>query len=207
MIDVDGTLANDPQTGLDEALVEDLLKKVKPENQKYDNKGGSGLEPPKLDYSKKFAAALKAIKAGDWKAAAVELAKLEKEPAPDGDNAKSVSKWIEEQGAKKIEDGDDCAKADDFFGARDAYAEVEKKWPTSSEAVKNAKDKLAALKKDKDSDSARVLAQEKNYTTAQTAEGKGDKAKAIAFYQKCADGCVGTKFAQKCKDKVAALSK
>jgi len=155
--------------------------------------------PPAAEYSKKFDKALAALKAGDLKKAADESSKLEKEAGKDGENALALSKWIEEHGTKRIAEGDAALAEGDVFGARDAYAEVSKKWGPKSEALKAAKEKLAELQKDKDAKKA--LGLEKTWAQAQAAEEAGDKASAATAYEKCAKSAAGTKFAELCEKK------
>ncbi len=189
--------------GLDVKVVNELLGQVKPEDLQAKPPID---EIPKGDYSKKFDAVMKQLKAGDFRAASGALEKLEKEPAPDGDNAKALAKWVHDFGQSKLEDVDEFLRIEDYMAAKDALDDIVKHWPTADDVVKTAKEKIASLTKDKNSDSARVMTFEKDYRAAQAAEQKGDKEKAIALYQKCADRCVGTKFAQKCKDRIQALT-
>jgi hypothetical protein len=159
--------------------------------------------PPSADYSKKFDKALAAVKAGDWKTASSELVKLSKDTGKDGENAQALEKWIEEHGAKRLAEGDADKDAGDVFGARDAFTEVSKRWDPKAECVKQAKDKLAELQKDKDCKKA--LSQEKVYAQAVAAEEGGDKAAAAALYEKCSKAAAGTKFADFCDGKAKAL--
>ena len=158
---------------------------------------------PPADYSKKFDVARAAIKKGDFKKAADELAKLEKDTGKDGENAKTLSKWVEDHGAKRIAEADSLLAAGDVITARDAYNEVQKSWSPKSDNVKSAKDKLAELQKDKDSKKA--LSQEKAWYQALAAEDANDKPTAAALYAKCAKGAAGTKFAELCDKKAKEL--
>src|SRR2546423_1557152 len=71
VVDASGKVALVDPPELNAAALEPLLAAAKP------GKAESG--PPELGCSKKFDAALKALRAGDYKAAAPDLAKLEKE--------------------------------------------------------------------------------------------------------------------------------
>jgi hypothetical protein len=159
--------------------------------------------PPSADYSKKFDVARAAIKKGDFKKAADELAKLEKDTGKDGDNATALSKWVEEHGARRITEADGLLAAGDVITARDIYNEVQKSWSSKSDNVKSAKDKLAELQKDKDAKKA--LSQEKAWYQAGAAEDANDKQTAAALYMKCAKGAAGTKFAELCEKKAKDL--
>jgi hypothetical protein len=155
--------------------------------------------PPAADYSKKFDKALAAVRAGDWKTASTELAKLDKDNGKDGENAKALEKWIDDHGTKRVAEGDAALAEGDVFGARDAYTEVSKKWNPKADCVKAANDKLAELKKDKDAKKA--FAQEKLWAQAQAAEEANDNASAAALYGKCGKAAAGTKFADFCDKK------
>ena len=127
----------------------------------------------------------------------------EKDTGKDGDNAKALETWVEEHGTKRMAEGDASLEEGDVFGAREAYAEVSKRWGPKADCVKAARDKLADLQKDKDAKKA--LGQEKMFTQAQALEDSGDKANAAAAYDKCAKAAAGTKFADYCAKKVKEL--
>ena len=171
--------------------------------QNFDGLLGECDVPPALELSKKFDKARAAMKAGDFKTASGELAKLEKDSGKDGENAQALSKWIDEHGTKVLASGDKLLAEGDVFGAKAAYDEVAKKWNPKAEAVKTAKDKLAELQKDKDAKKA--LGQEKLYLQAQALEDAGDKANASAAYDKCAKNAKETKFAEFCEKKAKEL--
>jgi hypothetical protein len=158
---------------------------------------------PQADYSKKFDAALKAVKAEEYGKAMTELQKLDKDEGKDGENAKALEKWIDESGAKKVAEGDDLASKGEVFSARDDYQVVSKKWPAKADYVKQATDKLKALQSDKDA--KRVLAQEKTYLQAIEAEKNKDSDKAAKLYAQCAKGAKGTPFGDKCDAKAKSL--
>jgi len=171
-------------------MIEKLLQEQKP----------AAPEPPGLDYSPRFAAALAALRAGDYKGATPEIEKLAKDAGPDQENAKKLLSWIDEQAKARLAEGAAFEASGDVFSARDAYRKVEKAWGGSS--AKAASEKLAALEKS----SKAALAQEKVFLEAKAAE-KDDKAKAAALYSKCAEGCPGTKLAELCQAKAKELSK
>lgn len=158
---------------------------------------------PQADYSKKFDACLKAIRANDLLKAGIELAKLSKEAGKDGENAKALEKWIDDLGAKKLAQADAAAEKGEVFEARDLLVEVEKKFPPKYDCVKAAKDKWKTFQADKDV--KKVLAQEKNYLAALDADRAKDAEKAAALFMKCAKGAPGTKFAEKCEEKARSL--
>lgn len=158
---------------------------------------------PALEYSKKFDGVLKLVRAGDYAKAAPELAKLEKDTGKDGENAKAVSAWIEKQGEKRLASADAARDGGEIFSARDDYAEVERRWPGKGEAVKGAKARLEALKKDKDAKKA--LGVEKVFQEAVACEKAKDTARAAACYAKCAKACAGTKFGDRCAQKAKEL--
>jgi hypothetical protein len=190
LVGASGKVVWNDHFGITEAMVEEQLKNV--------------LSYPQLEYSKKFDGALKLVKSGDYGNAAAELAKLETEPGADGENAKTLEKWIDDEGQKRVAEGDAAKDAGDIFGSRDIYAEVEKRWAAKSECVKSAKTKGAALKTDKDT--KKVLAQEKTYQEARVCERLGDKAGAAKMLAKCAAACKGTKFAEVCDAEAKKLS-
>src|SRR5205807_2416694 len=105
---------------------------------------------PQADYSKKFDACVKALKANDLLKAGAKLAKLEKEADKDGENAKALVKWIEDLGTKKLAQADEAKEKGEVFEARDLLVEVDKKFPQKYDCVKQAKDKLKAFSADKD---------------------------------------------------------
>lgn len=160
--------------------------------------------PPVSDLSKKFENVKRAIRLGDFKAAATELAKLEKEKdAKDAESAKAIEKWIDDHATKLLGEADALKEAGDIFGARDLYTDVQKRWAPKAEGVKTAKEKLAELQKDKDVKKA--LSHEKLWAQAQACEEAGDRASAAALYEKCAKGAAGTKFAELCDKKAKEL--
>lgn len=158
---------------------------------------------PARDYSKKFDKALASIKSGDFKAAALALAKLAKGTGADADNAKALGDWIESHGGKRIAEGDAVLADGDVISARDAYLEVSKHWDPKGDSGKSAKDKLSTLQKDKDCKKA--LSQEKTFQQAVAAADGGDNATAAALYEKCAKAAAGTKFAEFCTKQAQSL--
>jgi len=159
--------------------------------------------PPAGDYSKKLDNARKAMHSGDFKTAAAELAKLEKDTGKDGENAKNLEKWIDDHGTRRIAEADALRDAGDVITARDIYAEVQKTWGPKSDAVKSAKDKLAELQKDKDAKKA--LGQDKVWYQAVAAEDANDSTTAATLYAKCAKAASGTKFGDFCEKKAKTL--
>jgi len=160
--------------------------------------------PPALEYSKKFDKARAAIKAGDFKTAASELAKLEKsKDEKEASSATELKKWVDDHGTRAIADGDKQLASGDVIGAKLTWDEVSKKWDSKADCVKTAKEKIAELKKD--ADAKKALSQEKLYLQALALDEAGDKQSAVAAYEKCAKGAKDTPFAAFCEKKAREL--
>ncbi len=158
---------------------------------------------PFLDYSKKFDPCLAALKAKDLVRASTELTKLEKEEGKDGEHAKVLIGWIEEQGQKRIAQADSALEKGEVFEGRDLLASVEKQFPPKYECVKASQEKLKALKESPEG--KKVLGVESEWRIAQVAEREKNYAKAAAQYAKCAKATAGTKFSERCAEKAKEL--
>ncbi|MBI3723438.1 hypothetical protein HY251_05730 [bacterium] len=155
------------------------------------------VDVPYANYSKKFDSVRRTLRWGDWKGASGELARLAKEPGEDGENAQKLQKWIDETGAKKLAAADAAQEAGDFFSARDAYSELERRFLPTADYATKGKDKLALLKKDEVAKKA--FACEKEYGEALTFDEAGDGAHAARLYRQCGAMCAGTRFADWCE--------
>jgi peroxiredoxin len=163
----------------------------------------SAVAYPLLDYSKKFDPCLAHLKARDLVRASTELTRLEKEDGQDGEHARVLIAWIEEQGQKRIARADAARERGDVFEARDLLASIDREFPPKYDCTKEGKERLRALREDKET--KKVLAAENDWKLALNAERDKNYPKAASLYMKCAKATAGTKFAERCEAKVNQL--